>query len=125
MLNKIAFIYTEAKEQNDLFTPHHTKFDCAIQYGTNCKPFEFPYQCNIEYVQPNIRDIMECLMLDAQVYDCEYADAKDMADGFGYDYFEEQEKVDNMWNACKRASEALHRMFTQDELDELAEEINE
>ena len=122
MLNKIAFIYTESENQNDLFTPYHTRFDCAIQYGTNCKPFEFPYQCNADHTTPNIKDCMDCLLLDANTYE-EFNCARDMADGLGYDYYEDYKKVDEIWDACERTFEALHEMFTQDELVKLAEEI--
>ena len=122
MLNKIAFIYTESKNQNDLFTPHHTRFDCAIKYGTNCDPYKFTYQCNTDYNMPNIKDIMYSLMLDAQTYE-EYDNAYDMACDLGYDYYEEKEKVEKIWNSCKETCEALHEMFTQDELDDLAEEL--
>ena len=124
MLKKIAFIYEEAKKQENKFTPYHTVFDCAIQYGTNCEPYRFTYQCNTDYNMPNIKDIMYSLMMDSQTYEFEYNDAFDMACGLGYDYYEEKEKVDNIWKSCKETCEALHRMFSQDELDELAEEVD-
>lgn len=123
MLNKIAFIYTESENQNDLFTPYHTRFDCAIKYGTNCKPFEFPYQCNVDHTTPNIKDVMDSLMLDAQTYE-EYDNAYDMACGLGYDYYEEKEKVEKIWNSCKETCEALQEMFTQDEFNDLIEELD-
>ena len=124
MLEKIAFIYTESEEQDNLFTPYHTKFNCAIKYGTHCTPFEFPYQCNTDHVMPNIKDIMECLMLDASTYD-ECACAKDMADELGYNYYEDTERVEYIWDECEKTSKALHAMFTDEELQKLSDEVND
>ena len=62
-------------------------------------------------------------MLDAQTYE-EYDNAYDMACGLGYDYYEEKEKVEKIWNSCKETYEALYEMFTQDEFNDLAEELD-
>lgn len=121
MLEKIAFIYTESEEQDNLFTPYHTKFDCAIQYGTNCKPYKFNYQCNTAHTMPNIKDVMYSLLLDAFAYN----DAKDIYDFcevLGYDYIEDYEKVVSMYDACKKTSNALHNMFSDDEISALYDE---
>lgn len=126
MLEKIAFIYTESEEQDNLFTPHHTKFDCAIQYGTNCKPYKFTYQCNTAYTMPNIKDIMYSLLLDAWSYE-EARDIQDFANELGYDYFDEyeREKLCRMYDECKRTFNALHKMFTDAEIEILNEETTE
>ena len=124
MLNKIAFIYTESENQKDLFTPNHTRFDCAIKYGTNCTPYKFDYQCNADYTTPNIKDIMYSLLLDAFAYD----DAEDIYDfcaELGYDYIENHEKVLSMYNACKKTSLAIHNMFTDEEISKLYDESTE
>lgn len=124
MLNQIAFVYEESENQTNLFTPHHTKFDCVIKYGTNSKPFQFTYQCNTDYMMPNINDVMDSLLLDTYAYDnCD--SPSEMADEFGYDYYEDKNKVDKIWDACKRTANALHEMFSDDELSEIEREINE
>ena len=124
MLEKIAFIYTESEEQDNLFTPHHTKFDCAIQYGTNCEPYKFNYQCNTAYMMPNIKDIMYSLLLDAWSYD-NTEDAYDCANELGFDMVEDYKKVIDMYMNCKNTSIALHRMFTDAELEKLNEETRD
>lgn len=124
MLNKIALIYTESENQQDTFTPYHTRFDCAIKYGTNCKPYRFDYQCNTDHMTPNIKDIMYSLLLDAFAYD-DAEDVYDFCAELGYDYIENHEKVLSMYNACKKTSEAMHRMFTDAEITNLYDEATE
>lgn len=124
MLNKIAFIYTESENQKNLFTPNHTRFDCAIKYGTNCEPYRFDYQCNPDHMTPNIKDVMYSLLLDAMAYD-EADNIFDFCDEFGYDCIDNYDKAIEIYNACKKTSITLHNMFTDAELDELAEETEE
>ena len=124
MLEKIAFIYSDSKEQNNLFTPYHTRFDCAIKYGTNCEPFKFNYQCNTAHTMPNIKDVMYSLLLDTFTYD----DAKDVyefCEELGYDYIDYYEKVSFMYNICRETSFAIHNMFTDEEISKLYDETTE
>lgn len=121
MLEKIAFIYKESDNQQNLFTPYHTRFECAIKYGTDCTPYVFDYQCNTDHVLPNIKDVMYSLLLDAWSYD----DAEDeyaFANEFGFDTIEDCEKVIKMYMACKKTSIAIHKMFTDAELETLEKE---
>lgn len=125
MLEKIAFIYTESENQKDLFTPKHTRFDCAIQYGTNCKPYKFDYQCNTDFMMPNIKDVMYSLLSSMEVVDYEYDNAYDMGKELGYDLCDEWEKIEKIWKSCSETSKALHKMFTDEEIQTLSYEVND
>ena len=124
MLNKIAFIYSESDNQQDLFTPYHTRFDCAIQYGTNCEPYKFDYQCNTAHTMPNIKDVMYSLLLDAWAYD-DAENVFEFAEELGYDITDDYDKITKMYDACRNTRNALHRMFTDAELEVLDEETRD
>ena len=112
MLNKIKFSYKVAEKQDRLFTPNHTKFKCKIK--VDGLQYTFDYQCNTTYMTPNLKDCMECILDDMMSYD-NARDIIDFCNEFGY--------TDNeglkIYKACKKDSKALHRLFTDAELDEL------
>ena len=115
MLNKIKFTYKQADEQKNLFTPNHTLFKCKIKID-GCQ-YTFNYQCNTEYKLPNLLDCMYAIITDMDTYDI----ATDMADfnsEFGY-------LDDKVYKACKKTSKALHRLFTDEELAEIGDELTE
>ena len=122
MLEKINFSYTESENQNNLFTPHHTNFDCMIKY--NGKQFKFPYQCNTAYSMPNAKDCIYAILMDAMSFN-DASDILDFANEFGYDLYEDAKKVTKVYKACERAYNSLHRLFTDAELSELEEETDE
>ena len=122
MLRKIAFIYTESENQKDTFTPYHTRFDCAIKYGTNCKPYTFTYQCNTDHDIPTIASVMYSLIIDGEGYE-ESRNILEFGIYNGYDVDNDYEKVVQVYNECKRTYEALHEMFTDEELQEIMNEI--
>ena len=67
----------------------------------------------------NFKQVMECLLLDKSAYDS-CTDIDDFQNQFGY------EKVSaclKAYNGCKETSEALDRMFTEEELEQLSEEL--
>ena len=67
----------------------------------------------------DFKRVMECLLLDKSAYDS-CTDIDDFQNQFGY------EKVSaclKAYNGCKETSEALDRMFTDEELEELREEL--
>ena len=119
MLEKIKFNYEVAEKQNELFTSHHRKYACKIVY--NKKQYSFNYQCNPNYTTPNVKDCIVCLLSDTFDYD-NAKDIFDFADEFGYVVNKETERI---FKACKKTSNAIHRLFTDEELEELANEINE
>lgn len=112
MLNKIKFSYKVAENQNNLFTPAHTRFKCKIK--VDGLQYTFDYQCNTDYMYPTLKDCMECILGDAMSYD-NARDVIDFCNELGY--------TDNeglkIYKACKKVSKALHRLFTDTELDEL------
>ena len=122
MLEKINFSCTESDNQNELFTVYHTRFDCMIKY--NGKQFSFPYQCNTSHTMPNLKDCMECLLLDASSFE-NTTDILDFADEFGYDSYLDIAKIRKIYKACEKTYNRLHKMFTVEELVELEEEIAE
>ena len=120
MLKKIAFIYTESENQTNLFTPFHTKFDCAIKYGTNCKPYKFTFQCNTAHDIPTIASVMYSLIIDADGYNSSRGILDFMACN-GYEDYEEGERV---YDECKKTYDALHQMFTDEEIQAIMDEID-
>ena len=119
MLNKIKFSYKEADEQKNLFTPSHTNFKCKIKVD-GCQ-YTFPYQCNTAYTEPNLMDCMYAITSDMFCYD-DARSLADFCDELGYTNLTEAEKT---YKACKKTSKALHRLFTDDELNEIMEELSE
>ena len=117
MLEKIKFNYEVAEKQNELFTPSHRKYVCIIKY--NGRQYTFDFQCNPNYSKPNVKVCIECLFL-AFAYD-NAKDIFDFADKFGYVVNKETERF---FKDCKKISNAMHRLFTDEELEELENEIN-
>ena len=118
MLNKIKFSYKETDKQEGLFTPSHTLFKCKIKVD-GCQ-YTFNYQCNTAHSEPNIHDCMYAIISDMDCYDT-CRDMVDFCNEFGYP----DEKGIKAYKACKKTSKALHRLFTDEELDEISEELME
>ena len=116
MLNKIKFSYREAEKQVGLFTPRHTLFKCKIK--VDGLQFTFPYQCNTAYNTPNLLDCMYAIISDMDCYDTTL-DVVDFCREFGYS----DAKGVKAYKACKKISKALHRLFTDEELAILGEEL--
>lgn len=113
MLNKIKFSYREADNQTGLFTPNHTLFKCKIK--VDGLQFTFPYQCNTAYNEPNLLDCMYAIISDMDCYDgCR--NMEDFNLEFGY-------LDDKAYKACKKTSKALHRLFTDEEIAIITDEI--
>ena len=116
MLNKIKFNYKVADSQDNLFTPRHTKFKCKIKYEG--LQYTFDYQCNTSSMYPNLRDCIECIIGDMMAYDGA-VDVIDFCNEFGY----EDINGVKVYKACKKVSKALHRLFTDAELEAIMNEI--
>lgn len=117
MLNKIKFIYEEAKNpKSERFIPNHTIFDCKIVY--NKKSYKFEYQCNTKHEMPNIELVMDCLMLDMESYESCF-DVADFALSFGY----ELEDARRIYKACEKTSKAIRRIFTDTEIAEINNDL--
>ncbi len=112
MLNKIKFSYKEADKQVGLFSASHTLFKCKIK--VDGVQYSFDYQCNTSVMEPNLVDCLRCVLMDAFAYD----DMKDYDEFFreyGGDY--------KSYKACKKTSKALHRLFTNEEIEILDNEL--
>ena len=130
MLNKIKFSYREANDQSHNFTSYHTKFKCKIKYcGLQ---YAFTYQCNTDYDEPNLVACLYAITSDMFCYDnsrnftdfCDelgYANFEKACDKVGYNFVEAKKA----YKACKKTSKALHRLFTDDELDDIMAELTE
>lgn len=116
MLNKIKFFYKVADSQDGLFTPNHTKFKCKIKIDK--LQYTFDYQCNTTYTYPTLEDCMSCILNDMMAYD----DARDVIDFCNELGYEDSQGL-RVYKACKKVSKALHRLFTDEELDKLWEEV--
>lgn len=112
MLNKIKFSYREADKQVGLFTPNHTLFKCKIKVD-GCQ-FTFNYQCNTAYNTPNLLDCMYAIISDMDCYDM----SRDVAD-----FYDEYGCNEATYKACKKTSKALHRLFSDEELAKISEEL--
>ena len=119
MLNKIKFSYRENDEQNNLFTLSHTLFKCKIK--VDGLQYTFPYQCNTAVAEPNLKDCMECLISDMYAYD----DSRDMLDFVNEYGYTTETGAKEAWKACKKTSKALHRLFSDEELEQLQAELEE
>ena len=119
MLNKIKFSYREADKQTGLFTPNHTLFKCKIK--VDGLQFTFPFQCNTAYDEPNLEMCMNAVLLDASCYE----NSQGLLDFCSELGFEEDKKGLKAYKACKRTYKALHRLFSEEELGELYDEIEE
>ena len=67
----------------------------------------------------DFKRVMECLLLDKSAYD-NCTDIDDFQAEFGYEKVSECLKA---YNGCKETSEALDRIFTEEELEQLREEF--
>lgn len=117
MLEKIKFNYKVAENpKSKKFTNAHEIYNCSISY--NGKKHSFEYQCNPKYNKPTISDVMNCLTSDSFYYE-QSRDLKDFAEELGYSI----EEAKKPFKLCKKTSEALHRMFTDDELDHIVDDL--
>ena len=115
MLNKIKFSYKVADKQENLFTPFHTLFKCKIK--VDGLQFTFPYQCNTEHDEPNLIDCLRAIICDMDCYD----GCRDKTD-FNWEYGCTDDRI---YNACKKTSKALHRLFTESEIGLITLELEE
>lgn len=124
ILNQIKVVVSDTLDQQNLFTPYHRKYKVIMKY--NGHQFSCTYQCNVRFT-PNVNDIIECIISDMYSYD-NTTDMEDFAMEFGYELYDEYPKynkeTERIYKACKRTSEAMHKMFTDTELEMLSDELN-
>lgn len=115
MLNKIMFYFTPSKNQEKKFSPKHIRYNCKIKY--NNLTLTAPYQTALG--RPLKEEFIQCLILDAESYEAN-TDYIQFCKEFGYDDIKEGKKV---YNACKRESERIHKLFTDEEIAEINKEL--
>lgn len=123
MLESIKFSYEVSDDQSEAreWSPYHVKYDCVIKH--NGKQFSFPYFCNRD-VEVELKTVLRCLLIDA--FSVENTDLIPFMQEMGYDPYEDLDKAKKVYNACLRINKAiLYRLFTDEELDELQDELGE
>ena len=119
---EIMFDYKESENQGDLFSRYHTKFDCSITRGDYI--FNFDYQCNTDYLEPNKKDCIEAILSDARCIDGLSLEA--FLEDFGYlNSGEDALRGIKAYKSCKKTARALKKMFTKDELSSLYDWFSE
>ena len=92
------------------------KYSCKLRRGR--KTYTFPFFDSVanyeEDKRPSKYDILACL----DTYDY-INDIKDFALEFGYNIYDKE--TEKTYNACMRQSKKLHNLFTDEELEMLAE----
>ena len=118
MLKKIKFSYREADKQEGLFTPYHTLYKCKIK--VDGLQYTFTFQCNVTHTTPNLLVCLEALLMDAYAYD-ECHDVVDFCQTFRYN------NADGIkaYKGCKKHYKALHRLFTDEEIEQIEKELEE
>lgn len=121
MLEKINFTYETSDNQDNLFTRAHTRFDVCIETAHGAFTTEF--QCNTLYTEPDKFTVLECLLSDMNCFE-ECENAEDFIFSFGYtDSPEALRNGFRVYEACKTTAEAMHKLFTDEELEELQNDI--
>ncbi|MBQ4031878.1 MAG: hypothetical protein II625_09010 [Bacilli bacterium] len=119
LLYETKFNYSESESKEDLFTNSHVKYNCEIANKNGS--YLFTYQCNPKYVKIRKENVLACVLSDARCYqDCiigsEDDNIQEFANMFGYDNIKECLKA---YKGCKKASEKLSKMYTQEEQEVL------
>ena len=92
-----------------------------ITLTRNKKTVHFIYHDN--YLNDsNINDFIYSLLSDAEAYECSYNFA-DFADMFGYD--SDRMNAYNIYLACKKQAERLHKLFNDTEIESLKEAFDQ
>lgn len=119
IIDKIEFNYKESENQENLFTSNHIKYDVSIAYKE--RTFTTAYQTAQDVKKD---DVIYCLFMDMSAYD-NTRDIDDFAAALGYDDNAKFSEVLNAYNACKDTSYILHKIFTDEEIEEVQKELEE
>lgn len=96
-MESLDLVYMESPDQENKFTPKHTRYDCIISRSGTNYVLEFEFQCGVGS-KPNVKDCMYCLAHDAMTVELaeSYAPIDIMQylyDEMGYTDFREMRKV--------------------------------
>lgn len=97
---------------------HRWKYYCKLRRGN--KTYSFPFYDSVANYEkgerPTKYDVLACL----DTYD--YINGlEDFAFHFGYDIEDNYKETEKIYKACMKQSEKLHGLFTNEELEILAE----
>lgn len=118
LLEKIKMSVRVATNQCGLFSSNHRKYKVTIKH--NGKQYTTDYQCPIQS-EVEKKDVIDCLLLDASCFE-NSADIFDFINELGYDV-EDLYKVRKMYHACEKTSKAIHRLFSDEEIELISKEV--
>jgi hypothetical protein len=109
--------------------PKHWNSDKVFGYKVKIqrgrKSFTFPYYMGVGLAnkRPD-HNVLDCLISDAMSYR-DSRDIEDFANQMCYDPCtpKEMKKVQKIYKACENTLKNLEHLFTEDEIDELAESL--
>ena len=118
IIDKISFNYEESENQENLFTSSHVKYDVSITYKE--RTFTTTYQTAQEVKK---EAVIWCIFSDMSAYDST-EDIDTFAEEFGYNNGKFSEVL-SAYNGCKDTSNILHKIFTNEEIEEIQKELEE
>ena len=116
---EFAFSVKKSENQNNLFTKEHTKFDVAII--ADGVAFNTKYQCNQKYNKPTFENVMESLVADALFFDY-VVDIDEFVKEGGLLNDSVSATIES-YKICGETSKFIHNVFSNEELEELNELI--
>lgn len=113
---------TESKRNNYKVSINYNNESFTVVFHDSIYNYEHGISLNTD-------DVIYSVLMDAMAYDTT-EDLEDFAAEYGYDLYDEFEEDYNptlldAYTECHRTSDALKRMFTSNELEELHEEFAE
>lgn len=128
MKNKVKITIKSSAVKPSPFTKGmHKEYKLTLSYKGN--EYNFTYHDSVYNWQNNIKldkmDALNSILLDANAYE-QSRDEKEFLNEFGYDKDVDTLKAGlKAYKECERTYDALNRIFTSAELDELHEEFAE
>lgn len=102
--------YQKATRKGNLY-----KFEQAAETGVYPKRTDY-YSPDLNLPKPDIRDVLHCVLLDAEAADYSF---DEWADDYGYE--KDSRKAESIYQECQKTGYALLRMFSAAELESLRE----
>lgn len=115
--NSFKVTYQESLNQEGLFTKNHKKYDVKIEYENEA--FYCDYQCNPNYNAPSKKDILQCVLMDANAF-YYTQNIDDFARDYGYITIDECVKA---FEACQGAYNYINNTIGADKIGELIDFI--
>lgn len=115
MLDKIYFNYHEAASQRNVKTKDYVRYRCFIMNRDNhCI---VPFECNPKYAEPTLHNVLYSMLIDE---DCAKLSYEEFLQVFSIANSLESRE---MYQNCEKNSQLLHKLFTNDEIDNLRMEV--